>query len=615
MKSLVIAICLLMLFLACDTEPESLQISFPELSGPQSLSIIPESVPIDVAGYAEGNISRLAILLTDPDSSWPGLVHAFKSFGIPFLITEDYEKAMQHQVVLVYPHISGNVLSREALQALGQFPRDGGTLIAINVLGGGLNPVFGFNEVVLSKEHYRIDINPVAQITDFFENPIEKQIVIGQEGSSSNRGYYSYSNPKMEPVAVYEDGTAAIIQNFYSQGQAYAIGFDIGFYFQLAFNNRAEDINRSYVNQYEPSIDSILRIIAAIYRQYEKAAVIINRVPENRALSVIFSHDVDYTDSLPNAVKYAEMEQSYGVKATYFIQAKYLTDYFDKAYFTAPNMHYLAELEKLGVEIASHTVCHSMIYAQMPVGSGEEHFPDYQPMIIDLKTTENATVLGELRVSKFLLEHFSENSTVVSFRPGGLSNPFTLPQAMQAPGYLYSSTVTANSALTHLPFRLNYNREYAAETAIYEFPITLEDEKAPKMTERFVEAMQLAQSISQYGGLFMILIHPNILDHKYEFEEKFIKAIKDIAWIGALEDFGEWWIIRDQVTVDAEIENGGLTILINSQVKIKGLGLQIPAGYTFDSVLPAEIAVTQTGDMILIDEFQRKLKISFNGDA
>jgi len=127
--------------------------------------------------------------------------------------------------------------------------------------------------------------------------------------------------------------------------------------------------------------------------------------------------------------------------------------------------------------------------------------------------------------------------------------------------------------------------------------------------------MQLAQSISQYGGLFMILIHPNILDHKYEFEEKFIKAVKDFAWIGALEDFGKWWIMRDQVTVDAEIKNGSLTIIINSLAKIKGLGLQIPAGYTLDSVFPAEIVVTQTGDMILIDEFQRKLKISFTGDA
>jgi len=43
---------------------------------------------------------------------------------------------------------------------------------------------------------------------------------------------------------------------------------------------------------------------------------------------------------------------------------------------------------------------------------------------------------------------------VVSFRPGHLSYPFALPQALQATGFAFSSSVTAGNALSHLPFRL-----------------------------------------------------------------------------------------------------------------------------------------------------------------
>jgi len=92
--------------------------------------------------YGHGTTSRLAILLTDPDSSWLGLTHGLKSIGIPFKITRDVQEALRHNVVLVYPVISGKVLSPEALRRLAEYPRAGGTLIGVQVLGGGLNQVF-----------------------------------------------------------------------------------------------------------------------------------------------------------------------------------------------------------------------------------------------------------------------------------------------------------------------------------------------------------------------------------------------------------------------------------------------------------------------------------------
>ena len=91
---------------------------FSGVMGPSHTSVVEPVVPADWTTYSHGTTSRLAILLTDPDSSCPGLGHGLKSIGIPFKITRDMQEALRHDVVLVYPVISGKVLSPEALTNL-----------------------------------------------------------------------------------------------------------------------------------------------------------------------------------------------------------------------------------------------------------------------------------------------------------------------------------------------------------------------------------------------------------------------------------------------------------------------------------------------------------------
>ena len=95
---------------------------FKGVAGPRELTRIPKLDPTPWSRYANGTESRLAILLTDASGAWLGLSHGLKSIGVPFLITTDYQQAIKHSVVLVYPTVSGNLLSAEALQALASVP-------------------------------------------------------------------------------------------------------------------------------------------------------------------------------------------------------------------------------------------------------------------------------------------------------------------------------------------------------------------------------------------------------------------------------------------------------------------------------------------------------------
>ena len=586
---------------------------FDGVAGPTASTVVPAATETPWRKYAGGGSSRLAILLTDERAPWLGLAHGLKSIGVPFTITTDYAEATAHRVVLVYPVISGSVLPPEALKALAAVPRNGGTLIGVNVLGGGLEEVFGFTSAQPSRQHFALGIDANAAARFGFTDSRELTLSLGSRDKAPQAaGTYAYLGTGQMALARYEDGQAAITERSIGAGKAYAIGVDLGSYLLQGYNNRAEAAGRSYVNDFEPSIDVVLRLLRGIYREGEGDAVTLGTVPFDRALSVILTHDIDYTKSLPNAVAYAEFEKSQAVRATYFMQTKYLRDYNDEIILNGDTAPFLRQLGTMGMEVGSHSVAHSRVFKNFPIGTGEERYPFYRPFVRDRNTTEGGTILGEARVSKFLIETVGDYAPVVSFRPGELSNPFVLPQVLEAVGYRYSSSVTANSSLTHLPFALDYNRESAAETTMFEFPVTVEDEALPPLGERLPQTLDLAHKLARYGGSMVVLIHPDILDHKLAFERGLVAALKADAWFGAMGEFGAWWAARDAVGVDVAANGSERVLTLDIPQKIAGLGLAIPSGWTYRASEPKDVklAVSETG--VVLAEAQGAVTLRFS---
>lgn len=553
---------------------------FKDLTGPRTVSHLPpkpERAPW--RNYTKGGSSRLAILLSDPSAPWLGLVHGLKSIGVPFIVTTDYRQAIRHRVVLVYPMVPGPKLSQDALQALHDHPFHGGTLLASNVLGGGMFDIFGVEDALPSRAHRVIRFKETP-LTQGFQHEREKEISLGSDGLI---GSYAYTHPKEAPLATYEDGSAAIVQRHWGKGRAIALGVDIGHMLMLGANNLENGISRNYVNQFEPTLDMFLRFIANVYRAGEPNAVTLWSVPAGKSLSVLMTHDIDYAKSLANAVEYARYEKSQGIRGTYFTQVKYIKDFNDEYFYNRAGVKNVQALRDLGMEVASHSVSHSRQYARLPQGSGRERYPTYVPYVVNSSTTYNGTVFGELRISKFLLENFLPGYEVVSFRPGHLSVPKSLPESLLATGYKYSSSVTANNALSHLPYQLNHNLDFNADLPVFEFPVTVEDEEAPRMDQRVAHAIRLAHHLSRYGGLFNVLIHPNVLAHKMTFEKEFVSAVAPFSWFGSVSDFGDWWAARNEVTVDSA---GAKRLTLEAPVSITGLTLIVPKGWKFQGIRP-----------------------------
>ncbi|MCJ2066807.1 polysaccharide deacetylase family protein [Methylobacterium sp. J-088] len=586
---------------------------FSGLAGPSETTVVAPPSPADWRTYHRGETARLAVLLTDETSAWLGLAHGLKSLGIPFTLTRDVSEALRHKVVLVYPFVSGLVLKPDELRALAAHPAAGGTLVAANVLGGGLKEIFGFGDVLPSRKRFAMSFSDQTQAWLGFDEPEEKVIRFGDatRNVEAQLGTHGYTRAS-DALASFDDGTAAITRRrFAGGGSAYALGFDPGFLLLIGQNARGSDIERDYINAYAPQNDLVLRLLRQVWREGEPLAVSFGRVPDGKALAVMMTFDVDFTRSLPNAVTYAEVLRDAGVRGTFFIQTKYLRDYNDEIILSDESAAYLKRLTALGMELGSHTVAHSNAFRNFPMGTGAERYPGYQPIVVSRDEARDGTVLGELRVSKFLIESLAKPVRVTSFRPGHLSNPPVLPQALEATGFRFSSSVTAGNALSHLPIRLTYDRGAEAETGIFEFPLAVEDERAPLMGLRLQQSLDVARKISRDGGIYPVLVHPNILGHKLDFVRGFTKALQGSAWFGSVEDFGSWWAARDGVDLDVSRDGDTVTVRLATRSAVHDLTIEIPSHWSLQKPNVAGLELKERPGAVTIGTLQGNATFSF----
>lgn len=546
------------------------------VDGPADVSVLNPEQPARITDFQTGGAHRLAILVTDPASQWLGLARLLRAQGVPFIITQDPAAAFEHQVVLVYPIISGRSLTPEALRGIARHVHDGGAVLGFDLQGGGLEALFGASTPIPSRARETLHWADTQGL------PEETLTRFSRAGSETELGSYAYTTQSADIIARYEDGAAAITCRR-AVGVACLMGVDIGDVAQRAMDGRAEPIARSYVNRYEPSLDVLGRWLRDFYVSNEPAPFLISTAPAGRDVSIVLSHDIDYTRSVANARAYAELERENAVTATYFIQTKYIRDYNDDVFFTAQTVPDLRALHDAGMEIASHTVAHTYAFRTFPLGTGQERYSDYAPFVQSRNVARGGSLFGETRVSKFLLEHFV-GGPVVSFRPGHLSYPFNLPEVLHATGYSFSSSITANSSLSHLPFQTTYGRAGRSLEPVWEFPVTIEDEEAPRLGDRIVAANSVIAAIAAHRGMAMILIHPDVLDHKLAFERALIERWRDTAWITDLNTFGSWWRARDLASVDLVDDGEGLALTIDSALPLNNVEILLPKAQAASSI-------------------------------
>jgi hypothetical protein len=203
---------------------------------------------------------------------------------------------------------------------------------------------------------------------------------------------------------------------------------------------------------------------------------------------------------------------------------------------------------------------------------------------------EAPTVLGEVAVSKELLDRDLPDQRTVSFRAGELAFPPRLVEALERTGYRYDSTFSANNIITNFPFfAFARNHLGARETAIVEIPVTVDDSQGyltPATVDRVTQAWtEIIEANRGNGAMTCILIHPTDAAAKLEVMRRLLdRYTREPVWIGTVAALGDFWRRRAAVGFRVEAGEPGWLVRLDQPAAALGADLALAVAATGDPV-------------------------------
>ncbi|KAF9311129.1 hypothetical protein BG003_007728, partial [Podila horticola] len=581
--------------------------------------------------FGSGTTSRLALYVPgNVYKDYPGWLPLYKALvfqGIPVRVTKDINVAKTHNAVLAYQGLQSKYMGASDGSTWSTFVTGGKTLIAIGLTStdANLKTTFGVTPDTTTNANNRevIVLNaptatyPATSVNSMFDQSDvrDKEIPLWRDDADTGFttiGYTLAASTAPNGVialgsyrtsdSVIDTKAAITVKSTTNGGKAVTIGLDLGAFIGEANGGKTKGIPRSYDAQYEPGYDNFIRLIKQLYVTSTTTGLVTSwGVPANKGVHFAWTYDIDAQDSYELALTCAQDLQSRGIGGTINWQAKLVKDAYDIASFS----HYyrnISAVEALGnMELASHSVSHSPNLLTFPIGTGKEIWDginydesNYFPFIGQCTNTSatgpwttnvpgattcdtpngrlyfytlGGSLLGEARVSKYILESISiNNSSVVSYRTGHLLYPDALPQVLSATGYKYSSSGACNDQLTHMPYQPFYNNAYNQATDIIEFPLTASDEdgqingdweapgtKYPNGSYAYNQAA-LITKIAKYGGMYTFLIHPTtaglpglvqtLFSDKLAFQQTLTPKVAGVSYFDTMGGRGDFHSAR-----------------------------------------------------------------------
>src|SRR6056297_325629 len=548
--------------------------------------------------------------------------------GIPYSLISTPQALNRYPLIVMARAPSNAELDATWREALYSYVEDGGVLFVPGKPVSELYPLLGLRSVDSHKLRTRLRFAeqylPTGAGTGaggaanlagepalaYIDHPREREISLGNGEKDVYRqviwSHGAQSDGMAEVLARFDDGSAAMLRNYYGRGVVYYFGLSFAESVLLPQTGGDYEAQRSFVNTVEPSADVVMLLIKALYEDTVPLAVYKSAVPQARPTALLLSHDVDAQTSFIDSLKYAALAEEFGALATFFINTKYYKNWMDIAYYSLPaNQRAISELARRGHEIGSHTVAHALEFNQAPAGNPQVDFSSYAPQ-------EQITINGEVRVSKQLLDRDVPQQETVTFRAGYLAFPPELISVLDTAGYQYDSSFSANDVLTTFPyFALPERRPGAKQSQVIEIPVTFDD--AVGYLTRKTEApavqqwKQVVKAHADNETINVLLIHPSdsrTKTYKLDAQRALMEYANSLeAWMGSIGEFGDFWRERHHLAITKVRKSGsggrgsGIRLTIHLSQPVRALhpltGLVVPGRYPADTVRVLDSAGTE----------------------
>lgn len=182
-------------------------------------------------------------------------------------------------------------------------------------------------------------------------------------------------------------------------------------------------------------------------------------------------------------------------------------------------------------------------------------------------------MFGEVRVSKQLLDGELPGQQTVFFRAGHLRVPPTLPEVLQRCGYLFDSSFTAPDVLTNFPYALPLGLSFEEDSGILEFPLTFEDEEAPRLDLRVTNMLDVIRANAENEAISVILIHSNEAHYKLKAEEDLLGQLPPGVIATDAVSFARFWRARERLkwTIAPGQIGSGIQLTVTTEEPVEGL--------------------------------------------
>lgn len=532
--------------------------------------------------FPERAPSQVAVLLTKSDENGESPVRCLQAMGIPFFVTRDPRAAERHKLLVLYPEVDATSFDAAQAKLITNFVAHGGIVFAQDIFWGGFKPLFGFDDVTPLRTRHKIvfdTTNPekVDPMLRYLNRDAEREVPLGSPAINEviwTNGYKPAVGARI--LARFEDGSVAVLRHDLGSGHTYLIGVALNDVVLRNQQNRDYEAQRTYVNGFEPGTDIWLLLLRAWYETYSDTGIRLGTIPQGKRSVLMLSHDVDWEYSFKPMLAFADFEKNAGTSSTFFVQTKYLDDVNSRAFFFGESLDVLRELLTGKSDIESHSVIHSMLFNKVPLGTGQEQYPIYHARATPGNAAQDATALGEVCVSKSLLDGELAGHETIFFRAGHLRVPPYLPEALERCGYEFDSSFTADDVLTNFPYQLDFDFGLTEPTTIFEFPVTFEDEQLPPLLERIPAILDVIEANAENGAPSVILIHSNNAQAKLNAERGILSQLPKDIMVESMTTYARFWKARSQLRWIPRPITGGEQIEINSELPITGLTLVSP---------------------------------------
>lgn len=578
----------------------------------------PQPAQIDPAQlFPEKAPSQVAILLTKSDEGAESAVRCLQEMGIPFFVTRDLRAALRHKLLVLYPEVDGTTFDAAQAQAITDFVTQGGVVFAPNVFAGGFKTLFGFDDSIPLRTRHKIVFDAAAldmtnpltadPVLRYLNRPEEKEIPLGSPAIAEviwTNGYKAAAGANI--LARFDDGSSAVLRHDVGKGHAYLIGVALDDVVLRNQQNRDYEAQRIYVNAFEPGTDVWLLLFRAWYETYSDSGIRLGTIPQGKRSALLLSHDVDWEYSFKPILAFAEFEKSAGTSSTFFVQTKYLDDVNSHAFFFGQSLDILRQVLTGKSDIESHTVIHSMLFNKVPLGTGEEQYPTYRARATRDNVAQDATALGEVCVSKSLLDGELQGHHTIFFRAGHLRVPPFLAEALVRCGYEFDSSFTADDVLSNFPYQLDFDFGMTEPSPIFEFPVTFEDEQLPPIVQRVPSMLRVIEANAENGAPSVILIHSNNSKEKLQAERDLLAGLPKDILVENMADYARFWKARSQVRWFPQPVSGGEQIEIDSELPVAGLTLVSPRKIQSASGVPG---IRWTDHEVILPDLEGKTQV------